>query len=853
VLALPIDPLLPEVVATLARDGALVLEAPPGAGKTTRVPRAILDAGAVKGEILVLEPRRLAARMAARRVADELGDRLGGVVGYQVRFEDVSSAATRIRFVTEGVLTRRLLHDPDLRGISVIVLDEFHERHLHGDVALALVRRLRATRRPDLGVVVMSATLAAQPIADYLGCTTLRSEGRLYEVATEHLAATDDRHLDKQVASAVRRLCTEGLDGDVLVFLPGAGEIRRARETCEAIAQQYDLLLVPLHGDLSPAEQDRAVNKADRRKIILSTNVAESSVTIDGVVAVVDSGLARVAQMEPWSGLPVLRTERISRASATQRTGRAGRTRPGRCLRLYTKADHDTRPERDAPEIRRLDLTQTWLELRASDVGELAWLEAPPAASVRAAEELLVRLGAFDDKGAVTELGRRMLRFALHPRQARLLVEAERRGVAKEGAILAALVGERDLRSSAKARFDAPGGMPRGPRAAPDRATEKSDLILLLDLFREAQASSFSAHAMRAIGLDAGATLAVDRARKQLERGLDTRAPEPHEPEEALLMSVLAGYPDRVAKRLAGRRVAIAGGGAAELSEESAVRDAQWLVAVDADAGSQAGAQRAYGKASGTIVRLASAIEPEWLLDLFPGAIRETREVVWNRQAERVDATERMLYEGLALHESSAPDARGEEVSRALAAAARERGVYAFAPEGTLERWLARARFAAEHGSVQAPDDAAVDRALETLCEGKRSFAELRQTSLLDVLQAALGAGSAARVAALAPERVTLAAGRTVRISYEPGKPPWVESYLQDFFGMTATPRVAEGRVPLVLHLLAPNKRAVQVTSDLEGFWQRHYPAIRKELGRKYPRHSWPEDPTQVTTPFRRR
>ena len=616
-LALPIDPLLPEVVATLARDGALVLEAPPGAGKTTRVPRAILDAGAVKGEILVLEPRRLAARMAARRVADELGDRLGGVVGYQVRFEDVSSSSTRIRFVTEGVLTRRLLHDPDLRGISVIVLDEFHERHLHGDVALALVRRLRATRRPDLGVVVMSATLAAQPIADYLGCTTLRSEGRLYEVATEHLAATDDRHLDKQVASAVRRLCTEGLDGDVLVFLPGAGEIRRARETCEAIAQQYDLLLVPLHGDLSPAEQDRAVNKADRRKIILSTNVAESSVTIDGVVAVVDSGLARVAQMEPWSGLPVLRTERISRASATQRTGRAGRTRPGRCLRLYTKADHDTRPERDAPEIRRLDLTQTWLELRASDVGELAWLEAPPAPSVRAAEELLVRLGAFDDEGAVTELGRRMLRFALHPRQARLLVEAERRGVAKEGAILAALVGERDLRSSAKARFDAPGGMPRGPRAAPDRATEKSDLILLLDLFREAQASSFSAHAMRAIGLDAGATLAVDRARKQLERGLDTRAPEPHEPEEALLMSVLAGYPDRVAKRLAGRRVAIAGGGAAELSEESAVRDAQWLVAVDADAGSQAGAQRAYGKASGTIVRLASAIEPEWLLDLF--------------------------------------------------------------------------------------------------------------------------------------------------------------------------------------------------------------------------------------------
>ncbi len=842
---LPIDPLLPDVVETLARDGAVVLEAPPGAGKTTRVPRAILDSGRTQGQIVVLEPRRLAARMAARRVADELGDRVGGVVGYQVRFEDVSSASTRIRFVTEGVLTRRLLGDPDLSGISAIVLDEFHERHLHGDVALALVRRLRATRRPDLQVVVMSATLAAQPIADYLGCTTLRSEGRLYPIAIEHLPAADDRPLDKQVASAVRRLINEGLDGDVLVFLPGAGEIRRALETCGALAQEHQLLLVPLHGDLAPAEQDRAVARASLRKVILSTNVAESSVTIDGVVAVVDSGLARVASIAPWSGLPTLRTDRISRASATQRAGRAGRTRPGRCLRLYTRADHDARPERDVPEIARLDLTQTWLELLAGagDVGQLAWLEAPPEASVRAALELLSRLGAVDSAGAgaaVTPLGRRMLRFALHPRLARLLVEAERRGVAKEGAILAALVGERDLRLSAKARFD--------QRARADRATERSDLILLLDLFREAQAARFSAHAMRAIGLDAGATLAVERARVQLERALDTRAPEPHEPEDCLLMAVLAGYPDRVARRLGGRRLAIAGGGAAELSEESAVRDAEWMVAVDADGAASYGPGR-----RGTLVRLASGIAPEWLLDLFPGAVKETRELVWNRAAERVDATERMLYEGLTLHESFAADPRGEEVSRVLATAARERGARAFAPEGTLDRWLARARFVAEHAGIAADrvDEAAVDRALVQLCEGKRSFAELREGSVLGELQAGLGAAGASRIAALAPERVTLAAGRATRIEYESGKPPWIESYLQDFFGMTATPRVADGRVPLVLHLWAPNKRAVQVTSDLAGFWERHYPAIRKELARKYPRHSWPEDPTQVTARFR--
>jgi ATP-dependent helicase HrpB len=852
VLALPIDPLLPDIVKTLARDGALVLEAPPGAGKTTRVPRAILDADAVRGQIVVLEPRRLAARMAARRVAEELGDRVGGVVGYQVRFEDVSSARTRIRFVTEGVLTRRLLGDPRLDGIGAVVLDEFHERHLHGDVALALVRRLRETARPDLRVVVMSATLAAQPIADYLGCTTLRAEGRLYEVAVEHLPAPDDRPLDKQVASAVRRLVGEGLDGDVLVFLPGAGEIRRALETCAAIAEQADLLLVPLHGDLSPAEQDRAVGRADRRKIILSTNVAESSVTIDGVVAVVDSGLARVAKVAPWSGLPVLRIERISRASATQRTGRAGRTRPGRCLRLYTRADHDTRPERDVPEIARLDLTQTWLELLASaahlgDLRDIAWLEAPPETSVRAALELLARLGAVGEAGKVTELGRRMLRFALHPRLARLLVEAERRGVARDGAILAALVGERDLRVSSKARF--------GPRGAgEDRATERSDLVLLLDLFREAQASRFSASSMRTIGLDAGATLAVERARVQLTRDLDTTAPEPHEPEDCLLMSVLAGYPDRVARRLGGRRVALAGGGAAELSEESAVRVAEWMVAVDADGGPSGGPRGGHtpSSRSGTIVRLASGIDPSWLIDLFPDAVRETSDVTWNRAAERVEATERMLYDGLTLHESFASDPRGEDVSRVLAAAARERGPRAFAPEGALDRWLARARFAAEQGAVPADlvNDAAVDTALVTLCDGKRSFAELREASLLDVLQARLGPGGAARIAALAPERVTLAAGRAVRITYETGKPPWLESYLQDFFGMAASPRVAEGRVPLVLHLLAPNKRAVQVTSDLQGFWQRHYPAIRKELARKYPRHSWPEDPTKVTAPF---
>jgi ATP-dependent helicase HrpB len=337
--------------------------------------------------------------------------------------------------------------------------------------------------------------------------------------------------------------------------------------------------------------------------------------------------------------------------------------------------------------------------------------------------------------------------------------------------------------------------------------------------------------------------MAVDRARTQLEKNLDTRADEPHEPEASLLMCVLAGYPDRVARRLGGRRLALAGGGAAELSESSAVRDAEWVVAVDAEE----------QRGRGILVRLASAIEPEWLLDLFPAAIRETSDVVWNATAERAEATERMLYDGLVLHESSRVQQAGVEVSRVLATAALVRGARTFAPEGALDRWLSRARFAAEHGGVEAPDPAAVDRTLTEMCEGRRSFAELREASLLDLLQASLVPGGAARVTLLAPERVTLAAGRAVRVEYESGKSPWIESYLQDFFGMSATPRIADGRVPLVLHLLAPNKRAVQVTSDLAGFWERHYPQVRKELARKYPRHSWPEDPTKVTAPFRRR
>jgi ATP-dependent helicase HrpB len=853
--ALPIDSLLPEIVGSLQAHPTLVLEAPPGAGKTTRVPRALLDAGfAERGEIVVLEPRRLATRMAARRVADELGETPGGTVGYQVRFEDVSGPRTRVRFVTEGILGRRLLASPSLDGVAVVVLDEFHERHLQGDLALALVERLRRTSRPDLRVVAMSATLATGPLAAYLGAPVLRAEGRRFEVAIEHLPAPDDRPLASQIASAVRGLVAGGLEGDVLVFLPGAGEIRRAREACEKLAAESDLLLVPLHGDLSPQEQDVAVRPGSRRKVILSTNVAESSVTIEGVVAVVDAGVARVASQAPWSGFPRLRVEKISRASATQRAGRAGRTRPGRCLRLYTRADFESRPEHDAPEIRRLDLTQTWLELAAIGPANVPWFEAPPDAHARAAEDLLRRLGAIDG-GGLTATGRAMLRFAVHPRAARVVVEGERRGVADDACVAAAILAEGDLRGSSRAQF--------GESRADDRATESSDLVALIDLYREAEDSRFSGGAIRAAGLDGGATHAVARASSQLARACKGGAKQRFagtaaEAESALRMALLAGYPDRVARRVrpGGRSLALAGGGSAELAASSVVRDAEWLVALDAEerSGGPPPPRGGYPAArGGVVVRLASAIEPEWLLDLFADDVVESRDVAWDARAERVTARESMTWGGLVLHATEGADPPAEAASRLLAEAAIAAGPHAFAPREAFDRWIARARFAASvDASVPAPDDEAVRAAIERLCEGRTSFAQLRDAGLLEALRHAPGSRPG-DIERLAPERATLAGGRSVTIAYELGKAPAIASRLQDFFGMRDGPRVGGGRVPLVLELTAPNKRAVQVTTDLSGFWERHYPAIRKELARKYPRHAWPDDPTVPVPPMRAR
>ncbi|HSP77723.1 MAG TPA: helicase-related protein, partial [Myxococcaceae bacterium] len=676
-VSLPIDPLLPELVSTLRGASSLVLEAPPGAGKTTRVPRALLEAGLGGGkEIIVLQPRRLPTRLAAQRVSEELGERVGETVGYQVRFEDVRGPKTRLSFVTEGVLGRRLLSDPTLRDVGVVVLDEFHERHLSADISLALLRRLQQGPRPDLKLVVMSATLDAAPIRAYLGdCPSLRSEGRRFDVSVDYLPSPDERHLDAQVLSGLKRLFANGLDGDVLVFLPGAGEIRRARETCAEFAERHELELLPLHGDLPPSEQDRAVRRSSRRKIILSTNVAETSVTIDGVAAVIDSGLARVASHSPWSGLPTLKLAKVSRASATQRAGRAGRTRSGHCLRLYTQHDFDGRPEQDAPEIRRMDLAETVLALRASGVKDLAsfpFFEPPPAASLEAAETLLRRLGAVDAEGTVTAIGQRLLRFPLHPRQARIIAEGERRGVGADAALLAALVGERDIRRESRTHFSGPG------RAA-NVVSGPSDLLELLERFREAERARFASGRLHSLSLETGAVQAVDRVQRQLRRAVKDKGPGPSRPEDveqALMLCVLAGYPDRVAKRRRPRspEVLLFGGGTASLSEVSVVQEPELMVAVDAE-------ER---PGRGVTVRLASAVEPEWLLELHPDALEELDTLQWNPDTRRVERVTRLAYGNLVLEETRTPAPPSEAAARVLVEQALAAGPGRFAAPEAL-------------------------------------------------------------------------------------------------------------------------------------------------------------------------
>jgi ATP-dependent helicase HrpB len=805
VLPLPVDPLVPAVLEA-ARHGNVVVLAPPGSGKTTRIPPSLL----ALGRVVVLEPRRIATRMAAARVAEEQRTRLGGRVGYQVRFESRVSATTRLQYVTEGVLVRRLLDDPTLGEETVVVLDEFHERHLQGDLALAWLLALQQSARPDLRLVIMSATLDPSPLAARLGARVLEAAGRRFPVEIEYEGG-DRRPLEQRVAGALRRALDREASGDVLVFLPGMAEIRRAMEACAGVASLHDVATVALHGDLPLAEQSTAILPGPRRKVIFSTNVAESSITVEGVTVVVDSGLARRARVSPWSGLSEVGVEKISQASAEQRAGRAGRVRPGRCVRLYARHDFERRPREESPEIHRVDLSDAILALRGAglDPRALPWLEPPSPPSLAQAEGLLRRLGALDGSGRLTGLGERMLALPLHPRLARMIVEGELQGIREAAIVAAALLSERDIRRHAR------GGKPQ---------VGSSDLLALMEAYADARRGQGGRE------YDRTAVSAVRRTAERLGADLprlDERA------EKALARAVLVAWPDRVARR-SGERLLLASGGSARLAETSVVREAEWLVAIDAEE-----------RGEEPLVRIASELEVTDLLALDESSVRETEERVWNEAAQRVEMVRRLSWERLTIDESREIAPRDQASRDLLMAAAVKRGLATFVDLKKVDDFLHRVAFLRRAFPERAVPEIDVEAAFRAMGEGAVTFAELRERDeeLLEALSGQLGGELRRLLERAAPTHVPLPGRRRVAVHYGAEQAPWIASRLQDFFGLREGPRVGEGRVALVLHLLAPNQRAVQITTDLAGFWVRTWPQVRKELSRRYPRHPWPEKP----------
>jgi ATP-dependent helicase HrpB len=834
---LPIDAVLPDVVAALRQQSCLVLRAPTGAGKTTRVPPALLDAGlAGQGRILLLEPRRLAARAAARRMAAERGGRVGDEVGYHVRFDRQAGPRTRILAVTPGILLRLLQDDPYLEKISVVLFDEFHERSLDSDLALGMVRLVQQTVRPGLRVVVMSATLAVEPVAAYLSdCPVVTGEGRLYPVDILYEPRPEHRPWAAAVARAVERLL-DRTEGDLLVFLPGLYEIRQAARQLEDLAEQRDLAVLPLHGDLPPEQQDAALLPQQRRKVVLATNVAETSVTVEGITGVVDTGLARILVFDPRVGLDRLQLQPISRAAAEQRAGRAGRTRPGVCVRLWSETAQRGRPEQTEPEIRRVDLAGAVLQLLClgeTDVLRFPWLEPPREAAVTQAMALLRRLGAVGDNG-LTEMGRTLARLPVHPRLARLLVEGRRWGQPERVALAAALLSERDpfVRS-----------LDRPESRAPGHAT----LSDVLDRVEALEAFEQHGHGAFAEGtLNRGAARFVLRARDQLVRSLreagragkrDHRRADaaPLAADEAVLRALLAAFPDRVARRreAGSRRGVMVGGRGVRRAAGSGVTEPELFVCVDVDAG---GAE--------TLVRQASAVQRDWLP---PELLSARVEVAFDPQTERVSARRRLCFEDLVVEETPAALPSDEETARVLAAVAAEHLERVLpAADSPAGAYLTRLRcLRAWLPELDLPpfDEPQLRELLPWLCPGCRSFADLRNADWLGAVQGRLTHAQRQAVEREAPERLEAPSGSRLALRYEVGRPPVLAVRIQEVFGLRDTPRVAAGRVPVLLHLLAPNYRPQQVTDDLASFWTNTYPQVRKELRARYPRHAWPEDP----------
>jgi ATP-dependent helicase HrpB len=839
---LPIYEIEGALIAQTREHRRLIVQAPTGSGKSTQVPQMLLRHGLLKaGQVVILQPRRLAARLLAARVAREWGCELGAEVGYQIRFENVTGPSTRIRYVTEGVLLRQMLQTPGIPEVQALIFDEFHERHLYGDVTLARALQLQDTSRPDLRIFVMSATLDAGPIETYLTpCAVLRSEGRVFPVEIEyapHRVGPNGPPVWERAAEAFQHGVRTGEGGDVLVFMPGSFEIQRTIQALGEVPDSRGYLLLPLHGELPIHDQDAAVTRYDRPKVVVSTNVAETSITIDGVCLVIDSGLARIPRYDPHRGINTLLVEKISRSSADQRSGRAGRTAPGRCFRLWSREEHDERLSHELPEIQRLELAEVVLTLKAAgviDLRQFRWLDPPQERSLADAETLLTDLGALDRHGGITKLGRRMLSFPVHPRYSRMLLAAREYGCVYQAALFAALTQGRDLltrnadKRVAEFRDDLFGQQ------------QASDFWILMRAWTYAAKQGYRLDACRRAGIHAVtarqvAPLLDHFLRIAQQEGLDTR-PSPV-PDEALQKCILTGFSDRVARRLdtGTLRCELVHDRRGVLARESVVQHSPLLVA--AEVREVEGRDRELN----TILSLATAIKADWLRDLFPDDFTVGQEVFYDAAMKRVCAEEQVRFRGLMLS-GRRIEPPAEASARLLAAEIMSGRLILKRWDHAVDQWLIRLNRLNEWcPELELPPVTGADRIhlLEQICHGAVSYKDVKDRPVASVIRSWLASAQQELLDRHAPDRVLLANGRRPKVNYDLENPPHIALRIQELYDVVESPRIALGRVAVVVHVLAPSMRPVQITQDLEAFWREQYPQLKQELRRKYPKHEW--------------
>jgi len=838
---LPIDGLQADLVAACGRVRRLVLRAPTGSGKSTRIPQMLLDLNLVQGQIVVLQPRRIAARLLAARIAQERGVRLGGEVGYQIRFERVESAQTRIKFVTEALLLRQMASDPELKGVGAVVFDEFHERNLHSDVALALARRLQETHRPDLLIMAMSATLDTEGVAKWLGSAeTLAADGRAYPVQVEytHLPRNSTRPIWDAAAEQVRRVLSEEAEGDILVFMPGSYEIMRTIGAVRNLPESGGVDILPLYGELPPEEQDRAVKPSPGRKVIVATNVAETSLTIPGVRAVVDAGLARIARFDPHRGIDTLLVEPVSQASAEQRAGRAGRTGPGRCIRLWSQTDHEARPLREVPEIKRVDLSETILLLLSSGWGEAAtfpWYEKPDDKALQRALTVLADLGAVDAQGKLTNLGRRMSVFPAHPRYARMLLAAGDLDCVYEVCRIAGLAQGRDI------LFRKVDDRTENARDSVEQE-DGSDFFPRLALLQRAVEMKFDADACDRFGVHGQAARQADQAARQFLRlaegqGLPVsdRIADP----AAVRRCLLLGFTDRLAVRLdAGTlRCALVHGRTGELRRESSIRNAKLLVAAEVDEIQARGGVTTY-------LSLATAIEEAWLQELFPAEFSTVNQVRYDGSQRRVVTRVERRFRDLVLEAKERDDAPSDAASRLLAEEVAAGRLELEKWDAPVDAWIRRVNFLSKHCpelGIPPFDEAARRMVIEEVCAGAVAYRDIRDRPVFGVVRGWLTHEQAMALESYCPEKIILPRKKhPARIEYTEDGQAEVEATVQELYDFPGTKlRVCLGKVPMVVCIQSPARRTQQRTTDLDAFWKGSYEGVKKELRGRYPKHEW--------------